>query len=489
VSRNRHRTSVSAALMVSAGCVLAVVLVVLEVPLATSVSQRISSGFRSESVADAGQLAAQVAEPVGRFAAASDEQVQTGQDLLAAVKATADATGATVLIADRSLRIVATSTGRGRGTPLPAAVRALRSSLSARKAVVETSNGQLIVVEPVREAGQVVGAVQLVKSLAGVRGRVHQFWIRLVLFGLVALIFGLALARLLAGWLLGPLRRLESTARRFGSGDLAARADVGPQRELASLAESFNAMADELAANVRAQREFAANASHQLRTPLTGLRLRLEALQRGAPDLGTETSGALKDVDRLSRLTNDLLALSHASATPVAGRPVDLGEIAHSAVEHWSSSVARAGKSIELTLRQPATVLADADELEQMLDNLIDNAVRYSQDGARIEVEAHNATITVSDDGPGIDPAERQLVFERFYRGPSGRRAGPGTGLGLAIVAALAARWHADIGVVDGPGARFEIRFQAPPETRAVRHPRGRADAGSAPSTSPVERV
>jgi signal transduction histidine kinase len=105
--------------------------------------------------------------------------------------------------------------------------------------------------------------------------------------------------------------------------------------------------------------------------------------------------------------------------------------------------------------------VADPDEVEQMLDNLIDNALRYSWDGAHIEVEAMGRTIAVADDGPGIPVAEQRRIFERFYRGELGRRRGPGTGLGLAIVTALAARWRAEVRYVGGPGARFEIRFSS----------------------------
>jgi signal transduction histidine kinase len=458
--------------MLSAGCVISLVVVALEIPLGLSADQRIMSGFRSESRAHAQQLAAQLAESVGKFSGQSDDPLQPAtQDLLPAVAVTARASGAFVRIVDRNDRVLATGAGLS-ASPITAPASSnkfLRSAITGGAASVVSSSGQLVVTEPVREAGQIVGAVQLVKSLGPTRGRIYHFWLLLALFGSVALVLGLLLARVLAGWLLRPLRRLELTARRFGSGDLKARAEVGPQLEVASLAESFNAMADGLAANVQAQGDFAANASHQLRTPLTGLRLRLEALQRDVPDHAEQTAWALRDVDRMTRLMSDLLALSQASQAGGTGQVVDLGEIARTAVEHWSESATRVGRSIAVAVRDPESVVADPDEIEQMLDNLIDNALRYSPDGAHIDVEASESTIAVADDGPGIPEGEQGRIFERFYRGETGKRTGPGTGLGLAIVAALAARWHAEVGYVGAPGARFEIQFNSADGARRAR--------------------
>jgi signal transduction histidine kinase len=161
----------------------------------------------------------------------------------------------------------------------------------------------------------------------------------------------------------------------------------------------------------------------------------------------------------MTRLMNDLLALSQASQGGGTGQTVDVGEIARTAVEHWCDSATRVGRSLEVVVRDPEPIVADPDEVEQILDNLIDNALRYSPHGAHIDVEAFGATIAVTDDGPGIPEGEQPRIFQRFYRGEIGKRTGPGTGLGLPIVAALAARWHAEVRYVGGPGVRFEIRF------------------------------
>ena len=286
----------------------------------------------------------------------------------------------------------------------------------------------------------------------------------LVLFGLglAALVVGIAFAAWLASRLTRPVRRLSDVARRFGAGDLEARAAPEVVRELEQLAESFNVMADALAANVTAQRDFAANASHQLKTPLTGLQLRLEAIATAGDrevDPSAEARKALADVGRLNALTEDLLELAHATAPVNGGEDVDLAVIADRVVERWSETATRRNKQLDLDVRGAAIVHADAEDLEHLLDNLIDNAVRYSAEGARIDVEIDGATLSVSDDGPTIPADEQARIFERFYRGQHGRASAPGTGLGLAVVAALAERWGGRVCLAPEQRPRFEVCF------------------------------
>jgi signal transduction histidine kinase len=224
-------------------------------------------------------------------------------------------------------------------------------------------------------------------------------------------------------------------------------------------------MASELGSTVRSQRDFVANASHQLRTPLTGLRLRLEAVEADGGPTGDEASKALVEVDRLSALVEDLLSLQSAASAGGPGDPTDLAAAARDAVERWGREADRSGMTLRAEAPSPVVAEASSTDLAQALDNLIENAIKYAGPGAMITVDAHNggraAVVSVSDTGPGIPTEERGRVFERFYRGSTGRSGAPGTGLGLAIVAEVAGRWggEATLGGTPDGGTMVEIRL------------------------------
>jgi signal transduction histidine kinase len=230
------------------------------------------------------------------------------------------------------------------------------------------------------------------------------------------------------------------------------------------VARALNKMADELVGLIEAQREFVANASHQLRTPLTGLRLRLESLATG-PD-GADARAGLREVDRLSELVSDLLVLARAGVPPPAAATCDLRQEARAAADRWRPVAAEHGGT--LTLDEPGApvaIAADAADLAAVLDNLIENAIVYSPEGSAVAVAvAGDGVVRVRDGGPGIDPAEAARVFDRFYRGSAGKET-PGTGLGLAIVRDLAARWGGAAELEPGgPGTCIAVRFPPPGE-------------------------
>jgi signal transduction histidine kinase len=149
---------------------------------------------------------------------------------------------------------------------------------------------------------------------------------------------------------------------------------------------------------------------------------------------------------------------------------VDLGDVASAAVERWLAPAADAGRTISLGATGPARIYADPGDLAHVVDNLIENALKYSPPGTRITVEADGsdgrADLVVADDGPGIPAEDRTRVFERFYRGSNGRRSGPGTGLGLAIVAELVERWGGEVRLLEGPGTRVVVTFAREPAER-----------------------
>ncbi|MGH7359040.1 MAG: sensor histidine kinase, partial [Candidatus Rokuibacteriota bacterium] len=224
--------------------------------------------------------------------------------------------------------------------------------------------------------------------------------------------------------------------------------------------------AGELSSNLAAQRDFVANASHQLRTPLTGMKLRLEAIRAEGGASAEEAAKAEAELNRLSALVDDLLALARAASDQASPEAVDLGDAVRAAGRRWAEPAAKSGHDLMVADKAGGRAWAAPADVAHILDNLIENAIRYSPAGSRVSVEPDGDEarpgVVVWDTGPGIPPAERRRVFERFYRGAEGRATGPGTGLGLAIVAELAERWGGAVDILDGPGTRVRARFRAP---------------------------
>jgi signal transduction histidine kinase len=318
---------------------------------------------------------------------------------------------------------------------------------------------------PIQDEGRTVGAVRITKTMAEVRAETRRATVGLVAVGLAALAAGLVLAWALAGSFSRPLRRLADTSERLGSGDLSARAeDVQGAEEIEQLGRAFDEMADRLERTVRAQREFVANASHQLRTPLTGMKLRLESAveQTDDPDLRQQLETADREADRLSDIVDRLLVMARQIEEGQATR-VDVGDAVARAVTRWEERATRLGASL-LARGEGGDALGNPADLDQILDNLLDNAIAYAP--GRIVLETARVdgrlVLAVQDHGPGISEAEREHVTDRFYRG-RGAPAG-GSGLGLAIARELAEKWGGTLQVLDaaGGGTRVEVRLRIP---------------------------
>jgi signal transduction histidine kinase len=265
----------------------------------------------------------------------------------------------------------------------------------------------------------------------------------LLVAGVIASVGAIVLAMILARRIARPIERLAEIAQRTAEGDLGAMApDEGPA-EVRALAMAYNAMVDRLAEQEAIRREFVMNASHELRTPLTNLQGYLEALRDGVlpPDPATFDS-LREEVDRLNRLAASLDLLAGGEGGRPSPEDVDLALIARSAVDLAASAFRRRGIALEVAAPGPAIVHARADELAQVLSNLLQNAVRYTPAGgrARLEVERSEGQVVVrvTNSGPGIPPADLPRVWERFYRVEKSRdRASGGAGIGLAIVKRL----------------------------------------------------
>jgi len=461
--------SFRARLVLAAAYLVTGVVLALEIPLALNVERRADADFQAAVLGRAALLSARVSDVVARASRSPATPVPARLGTVAAQ--TAADSGERVVVTDDQGRVLADSTGAA--LPREPYATAERPEFSAallegrvdyRRRFSDTVGAELLLVTvPVVEGDRVVGAVRVSSSRESVEASVRRSWVRLALIGLAVVASALVLAWVLAGTVARPLARLRDTAGRLGGGDLDARASPEGPKELSAVASSFNRMADALASNLRAQRDFVANASHQLRTPLTGVKLRLEAIRAEGGSAADNAEKAEAELDRLEALVGDLLELARASTASPTGSTVDLAEVAEAAVERWSAQAAEADRSIALGSTERSRIFADPGDLAHVVDNLIENALRYSPPGARITVEATSPdgryALMVADDGPGIPAEERSRVFERFYRGSDGRRSGPGTGLGLAIVAELVERWGGEVRLLDGPGTRVAALF------------------------------
>jgi two-component system sensor histidine kinase MprB len=349
-----------------------------------------------------------------------------------------------------------------------AAVRALARSGTGSKSFDATANGT-----PFRLQALAVGpgyALVVSHSLADVNSTLDE--LRLIL--VILTLGGIALATLL-GWFvartaLAPVRRLTATVQHVAeTRDLGERIDERRRDELGSLARSFNSMltvldqtVHKLDESARMQRRLVADASHELRTPVTSVRTNIEILERAADMPVAERNHLIADVveqlEELSALINDLIELAREDEHVDSREEVRFDILVTEAIERARRRAphVRFDVSLEQTL-----VNGVPSRLDRAVNNLLDNAVKFAGTEEPIEVRLHHGELEIRDHGPGIDAEDMPHVFDRFFRGARSR-ARPGSGLGLAIVRQVAELHAGSVSVAAAPGGGTVVRLRVP---------------------------
>jgi two-component system, OmpR family, sensor kinase len=434
------------------------------VPLAVSLRDRVDAEVRGQARSQADVVAASASELLG-------PAQRPGLQRL--VRISAASVRGRVIVVDRRGSLLADSAGTPAGSSYadrPEVRAALRGHSEQITRNSQTLGADILATSvPVLGHGRADGAVRVTQSVAAVHKAVQTSLLDLAALAGVVLLLGLAAGAVVAQQIARPIRRLDRAARSVATGDLDSTVAVEGSTEQRSLAHAFNEMTERIKRLLRVQQDFVADASHQLRTPLTGLRLRLESIgeRLGGEDPDTvELEAAMREIDRLSLIVDELLVLSRAGEHELPGERLDLGETASRAAERWR----RAAQERRIALSvveagEAAGVWCAAADLDRSIDALVENAIRYSPEGSTVAIEAHPGRIQVLDEGPGLAPGEEEAVFDRFSRGSAGRAGASGTGLGLPIARELTRQWGGEVTLVAREGGGTLASIHLPPDS------------------------
>ncbi|CAN5642383.1 HAMP domain-containing sensor histidine kinase [soil metagenome] len=429
-------------LMLAFAGLIAMVLVAQDVPLASYVrhveSERLLAELQSHAF-----LLAGAAEDV-----LSGEGSGNATDLRSTIQVYAARDGAYVVVVDRDGVLIESSDPNDEIGLLfanpnrPEFATALGGEPNSGSRNSQDAGGDIVFVAvPVRSGATIVGAVRITYSAAVIDQRSDEKVRGLLLVGLISMLAAALAAIVIANTITSPLRRLRRSTEHLAQGDFAQRADdsEGPP-EVRSLARSFNTMTERIAKLVEGQRAFVGDASHQLRTPLTALRLQLE---RAAAMIGHDTEGALERVEaaseeteRLQRLIEGLLMIARSDGSQPELERVDVSTLVHERGDVWGQFAQERGVLLTVECIAGLAAMAVPSALEQIIDNYVDNAINVSSAGDTITLSAipavHSVIVRVIDEGPGMPAENLARAFDRFWRAPDATHGG--SGIGLAVV-------------------------------------------------------
>ncbi|WP_063775107.1 sensor histidine kinase [Streptacidiphilus anmyonensis] len=446
----------------SVGALIVALLVLAVVPLGISITDREHDSFREETAARARSVASAAEEHL------SDNHPDTEA---AEQVANAGRHGDCAQVYDKHGTVILSTACHATALPPSAVADVLRTG----QAQTRQDDGWLTMAVPVDDTVPPSGALLYSRPTGDLNRQLVEVWGWLSLCALGALAAALLVATRLARWVGRPLVKLDDAAARLGEGDLGARAAVtdGPP-EVRRLAATFNAMAARTENLIHGHRAVIADVSHQLRTPLTALRLRLDLLAADVEDdVAVELAGAQEEIARLSRMVDGLLAVARAENSVPRATSVRLDRVVADRIAAWEPVAEE--REVRFTASGPVGVTASMGpgDLEQALDNLFANALEAAPAGGQVEIrtsrdaEGGAVELAVVDHGPGMDASARERAFRRF---DTGRESG--TGLGLAIVHRLVTANGGRATLEETPGGGLTVRLSlpaGPSDSRATR--------------------
>ncbi len=340
------------------------------------------------------------------------------------------------------------------------------NGIAVRELVVALPPGYIYIRENTRIQLPGGGALQITAPLTGVNEELRNLAVALWLIVLVGVALAILLGFGVGRTVLRPLDSLTATVEELAqTTDVSRRLDPGGPDELGRLRRAFNRLLVALDSSRESQRQLVLDASHELRTPLTSLRTNMEVARRMEELAPGEREVLIGDVltqlDELTSLVADLAELARGEQpTPTAG-PIRFDSLVLSAIEVATTHGRSRGVTFDAVVAEN-WVSGSAPRIERAVDNLLDNALKWSPDGGVVEVSCANGILLVRDHGPGVAESDIEHIFDRFYRAP-GARGRPGSGLGLAIVAQVARDEGGQVSVHQAPGGGALFRFALPP--------------------------